>query len=161
MLGRSTRTGRPRSATRPRTWTPARPRRGTASGRWPRGQRYWDGERWTTHRRPKRPPQPCGVRRRWGALPVALQVGLPILLVVVLAGAGWALFSNPPRDDWAGLPNRLNCQNQDGPKPPEGLTMSGVEVKHHHGSLRVPGVPRLGSSAPLVSSTGNRCASGR
>ena len=98
-------------------------------------QRYWDGEHWTTHRRPKRPPQPSGMRRRWDALPVALQVGLPILLVVVLATAGWALFSNPPRDDWAGLPNRLNCQTQEGPKPPDGITVSGVEVKHPRSSV--------------------------
>jgi hypothetical protein len=99
------------------------------------GQRYWSGERWTTHRRPKRPAQPSGVRRRWGALPLPLRVSLPILLTVVLAGLGWALFSDPARDDWAGLPSTLNCQTQEGPKPPEGVTVSGVEVKHPRSSV--------------------------
>ncbi|MBX9978950.1 MAG: hypothetical protein CK429_31020 [Mycobacterium sp.] len=99
------------------------------------GQRYWDGERWTTHRRPKRPAPPAGVRRRWGALPVPLRVALVISLVVVLAGVGWALFTDSSRDDWAGLPNRLTCERRDGPKPPEGITVSGVEVKHPRSSV--------------------------
>lgn len=99
------------------------------------GQRYWDGERWTTHRRLKRPASPMGMRGRWGALPVPLKVALSITLVVVLAGVGWVLFADPTRDDWARLPNRLTCETRDGPKPPENITVSGVEVKHPRSSV--------------------------
>jgi len=96
------------------------------------GQRYWDGEGWTTHRRPK---QPSGLRRSWGVLPAPVRVALPIVLVVALVGIGWALWSDPPRDDWAGLPSRLNCRTKEGPTPPDGITVSGVEVKHPRSSV--------------------------
>ncbi|GFG81685.1 DUF2510 domain-containing protein [Mycobacterium paragordonae] len=99
------------------------------------GQRYWDGERWTTHRRPKGTKQPTGLRRRWDVLPAPLRVALPVVLVVALAGIGWTLWSDPPRDDWAGLPGRLNCRLQEGPKPPDSITVSGVEVKHPRSSV--------------------------
>lgn len=103
------------------------------------GQRYWDGGHWTTHRRPKRPVPPSGfasgVRRRWGALPVPLRVALALASVVALVAVGWTFSSNPPRDDWAALPNRLNCQTQDGPRPPQDITVSSVEVKHPRSSV--------------------------
>lgn len=99
------------------------------------GQRYWDGEHWTTQRRVKPPASKTGLGRRWQALPVPLRAALTIVLVVALAGIGWTLWSDPTRDDWAGLPNRLNCQTQDGPKPPDSITVSGVEVKHPRSSV--------------------------
>ncbi|MDP7706669.1 DUF2510 domain-containing protein [Mycobacterium sp. TY814] len=99
------------------------------------GKRYWDGERWTTSRRPDRPPRPPGWRRHWDALPVPLRVALPVVLVVVLAAAGWALWSDQPRDEWAALPNRLSCRVGEGPKPPDGITVSGVDVRHPRSSV--------------------------
>lgn len=94
------------------------------------GQRYWDGGHWTERRRPTPPVQTTGLRQRWGALPVPLRAALAVVLVVALAGVGWTLWSDPAQDDWAGVPNRLSCQLEDGPRPPESISVSGVEVKH-------------------------------
>ncbi len=99
------------------------------------GQRYWDGEHWTTRRQPKQPTPRSGLRQRWGALPVPVRVTLAVVLVAALTGIGWTLFSEPPRNEWAGLPSRLTCQTQDGPRPPDGITVSGVEVKHPRSSV--------------------------
>ena len=99
------------------------------------GQRYWDGGRWTKHRRPKHPVPPSGLRKRWSVLPIALRAALALAVVLALAGIGWAVWSDPSRDDWANLPNRLGCQMLDGPKPPERITISAVEVKHPRSSV--------------------------
>ncbi|OBK28472.1 hypothetical protein A5634_20520 [Mycobacterium asiaticum] len=98
------------------------------------GQRYWDGQRWTSHRRAGPPTSRAGVvarlRERWAKWPVPMRVLLTTVLVLALIGIGWKLATESPGDDWDSLPNRLNCQIEDGPKPPENLTISSVEVKH-------------------------------
>lgn len=96
------------------------------------GQRYWDGEGWTKHRRRdgQRPTLAAGARRRWNALPLPIRVLLPLVLVLALVGIGYSFTKEKPRDDWAQLPARLTCHTQDGPTPPENITVSTVEVKH-------------------------------
>lgn len=107
------------------------------------GQRYWDGEHWTKHRRPD-PALPrsrlaalaAGARRAWVGLPSALRLVLPAALVLILAGVGFIFWTESPRhDDWARLPNHLNCQLQDGPKPPDAITVASVAVKHPRTSV--------------------------
>ncbi|MCV7076888.1 DUF2510 domain-containing protein [Mycobacterium szulgai] len=102
------------------------------------GQRYWDGEHWTKHRRPD-PSVPRsrlaafadGVRRAWFGLPAALRLVLPIALVLIVAGVGFIFWTQSPRDDdWARLPRQLNCRLQEGPKPPDSITVASVAVKH-------------------------------
>jgi hypothetical protein len=68
-------------------------------------------------------------------MPAALR--LIVCAAVVLAVAAIALFgvSEPVRDDWAGLPSRLNCQSQNGPKPPSKLTVSSVTATHARDSV--------------------------
>ncbi|OBI83665.1 DUF2510 domain-containing protein [Mycobacterium asiaticum] len=101
------------------------------------GQRYWDGARWTTHRRPTGAPTglTARVRRDWAALPIALRVMFPLALVVALVAVGFAVFASTPRDDWARLPNRLSCRTESGQVPPPKITVSSVDVKHPRGSV--------------------------
>jgi hypothetical protein len=106
------------------------------------GQRYWDGASWTKHSRAGRPAPPSGltalgtrVRRRWGAVPVVLRLVIPIVLAVTLVVVGFGFWATSPRDDWAALPSRLNCQTENGPKPPGKITVSSVEVKHPRNSV--------------------------
>ncbi|ORB87441.1 hypothetical protein B1987_11180 [Mycobacterium kansasii] len=101
------------------------------------GQRYWDGQHWTKHCRaePSAPRSPLravasGARRSWSGIPPALRLILPIALVLTLLGIGFAVWVKSPRDDWARLPKRLNCHLQDGPKPPDNLTVASVDVGH-------------------------------
>jgi hypothetical protein len=102
------------------------------------GQRYWDGERWTTQRR-RDPSSPRSaltaladrVRRLWSQTPVVLRLALPIALVLILAGALFYAWSRPQdEDDWSRLPSRLSCQLQSGPKPPPTITVASVAVSH-------------------------------
>src|ERR1700730_8773583 len=66
------------------------------------GQRYWDGERWTTQRR-RGPSSPRSalialadrVRRLWSQTPVVLRLTLPIALVLILVGVGFYAWSRP------------------------------------------------------------------
>lgn len=95
-------------------------------------QRYWDGEHWTSRRRSQEPPAgsrsaSTGIRRSWGSLPTALKVALPIAVVLALVSVGFAVLSGSSQDNWAGLPKRLSCQTQTGPRPPENLTVSSVQ----------------------------------
>jgi hypothetical protein len=106
------------------------------------GQRYWDGANWTEHSRAERPAPPsglralaAGLRRRWGAVPVVLRLVLPIVLAVTLVVVGFGFWATSPRDDWTALPSRLNCQTENGPKPPGKITVSSVEVKHPRNSV--------------------------
>ncbi|ORB51969.1 DUF2510 domain-containing protein [Mycobacterium persicum] len=101
------------------------------------GQRYWDGQHWTEHCRADRSTARSpfravanGVRRGWSGMPAALRLLIPIALVLMLVGIGVAFWVKSPRDDWARLPRRLNCQLQDGPKPPDNLTVASVDVGH-------------------------------
>lgn len=100
------------------------------------GQRYWDAERWTTRRRPDRTAGwAAGARRRWVGLPALARVAIPAVLILALVGLGLAFWTKSPQDDWAGLPARLSCRTQDGPKPPNGITVSSVEARHPRGSV--------------------------
>ncbi|WP_204081154.1 DUF2510 domain-containing protein [Mycobacterium riyadhense] len=105
------------------------------------GQRYWDGDHWTKHRRPDpsaRSPLAAfaaGVRRRWLGVPAALRLTLSIALVLILVGIGFVVWMPSPPDDWARLPQRLNCQLQAGPKPPGSITVAAVDVKHPRTSV--------------------------
>lgn len=101
------------------------------------GQRYWDGQQWTKHCRaePSIPRSPLAAiagraRRAWSRLPAALRLMLPIALVLTLVGVGFVFWVSSPSDDWARLPKRLNCQMQDGPRPPDSITVASVDVKH-------------------------------
>lgn len=100
------------------------------------GQRYWDGERWTKDRRSgPRSGLLAGIGRRWDALSTAPQLLVVVVLVAALISVGWALVTERARDDWAALPDRLNCQIADGPKPPEGMTIASVEAKQPRGGV--------------------------
>src|SRR5258705_9402953 len=102
------------------------------------GQRYWDGERWTTQRR-RDPSSPRSalialadrVRRLWSQTPAVLRLTLPIALVLILVGVGFYAWSRPQdEDDWSRLPSRLSCHTQSGPKPPPIITVASVAVTH-------------------------------
>lgn len=96
------------------------------------GQRYWDGTKWTKHRRAAGSPSATafdGVRRRWLALPAALRAALPVALVVIVVGIGLITWTTSSTDYWSQLPKRLSCQVQDGPKPPASITVAAVEAK--------------------------------
>lgn len=103
------------------------------------GQRYWDGANWTKHSRAGRPARLTAlatrVRRRWGAVPVLLRLVIPIVLAATLVVVGFGFWARTPRDDWAALPSRLNCQTENGSKPPGKITVSAVEVKHLRNSV--------------------------
>lgn len=96
------------------------------------GQRYWDGAKWTTHRRAAESTsaRPSGgVRQRWLALPTALRFLIPTALVVIVGVIGLIAWTTSPTDYWARLPKRLSCQTQDGPRPPTSITVATVEAK--------------------------------
>lgn len=106
------------------------------------GQRYWDGEHWSKHRRAQRPAPlsgmaalATGLSRRWDALPAVVRIVIAAALVLALIGIGVILGKTPSHDDWAQLPGRLTCRIQDGPTPPDNITVSSVEVKHPRGSV--------------------------
>ncbi|WP_261899595.1 DUF2510 domain-containing protein [Mycobacterium marinum] len=101
------------------------------------GRRYWDGERWTEHCRAAagiaRSPLAAvvdGVRRGWSAMPLALRFLLPIAFVLISAGIGVAFWLQSPPDNWARLPNHLECRIQEGPKPPDQIIVAAVQVEH-------------------------------
>ncbi|ODQ98431.1 hypothetical protein BST27_17430 [Mycobacterium intermedium] len=95
------------------------------------GQRYWDGAKWTTHRRAagSTSATPGGVRQRWRALPKALRLLVPIALVVVVGVVGLIAWMTSPTDYWSRLPKRLSCQTQDGPRPSTSIAVATVEAK--------------------------------
>lgn len=103
------------------------------------GQRYWDGDGWTRHRRTEALTAPSGVAAnvsgRWAALPPALKVALPIVVVLALVGTGFAVLGKGSGDNWSALPKRLTCQTQDGPTPPDNFAIASVEASHPRGSV--------------------------
>ncbi|QUR69051.1 DUF2510 domain-containing protein [Mycobacterium spongiae] len=101
------------------------------------GQRYWDGEHWTEHRRsdPSAPPSPLaalagGVGRFWLRMPAVLRLALPIVVVLALVGFAIYVWVRPPESVWSQLPKRLDCQLQAGSTPPPSITIASVQVGH-------------------------------
>jgi hypothetical protein len=68
-------------------------------------------------------------------MPAALRLMVSVAVVLALLAIGMFAFSEPVRDDWARLPSRLNCQLQDGPKPPTNITVSSVAATHPRDSV--------------------------
>ncbi|EUA87120.1 putative conserved membrane protein [Mycobacterium ulcerans str. Harvey] len=54
------------------------------------------------------------MRRGWSAMPLALRLLLPIAFVLISAGIGVAFWLQSPPDNWARLPNHLECRIQEG-----------------------------------------------
>ena len=68
-------------------------------------------------------------------MPAALRLLVSVAVVLTLVAVGLFAFSEPVRDDWARLPSRLNCQMQDGAKPPTNITVSSVAATHPRDSV--------------------------
>jgi hypothetical protein len=68
-------------------------------------------------------------------MPAALRLLVSVGVVLAVVAVGLFAFSEPVHDDWARLPSRLNCQMQDGPKPPTNITVSSVAVTHPRDSV--------------------------
>lgn len=68
-------------------------------------------------------------------MPAALRLLVSVAVVLTLVAVGLFAVSEPVRDDWARLPSRLNCQMQDGAKPPTNITVSSVAATHPRDSV--------------------------
>ncbi|MCN4331278.1 DUF2510 domain-containing protein [Mycobacterium tuberculosis] len=106
------------------------------------GQRYWDGDRWTRHRRPNpsAPRSPLalrvdGLRSRWLGMPAGLRLTVPVAAVLTMVGVAVYAWIRPLPDDWSQLPKRLSCQLRPGPTPPATITVASVDVSHPRGAV--------------------------